>query len=138
MHLAPVYLNDIPIGTFCCRLENQDGKCKLYLMTMGVLAVSPSSPRIYVAECLAPCTFNLPQPYRSRKIGSQCLTHLLEAVEKHKKPEISSIYLHVHIANKEAQRFYERHGFKESGYQKDYYKKIEPRDAWILERECGT
>lgn len=34
-----VYYNDIPVGTFCCRLETVDGKTRLYLMTMGVLAV---------------------------------------------------------------------------------------------------
>ena len=34
-----VYYNDIPVGTICCRLETTDGSTKLYLMTMGVLAV---------------------------------------------------------------------------------------------------
>jgi hypothetical protein len=28
------------VGSICCRLENKDDKTKLYLMTMGVLAVS--------------------------------------------------------------------------------------------------
>lgn len=35
-----VYFNDVPVGTICCRLETKDGVTKLYLMTMGVLAVS--------------------------------------------------------------------------------------------------
>jgi hypothetical protein len=35
-----VYFNDVPVGTICCRLEAKDGQTKLYLMTMGVLAVS--------------------------------------------------------------------------------------------------
>ncbi len=36
----PAYLNDIPVGTVCCRIEVVDGVSKLYLATMGVLAVS--------------------------------------------------------------------------------------------------
>lgn len=35
-----VYYNDIPVGTFCCRLEVDGDQAKLYVMTMGVLAVS--------------------------------------------------------------------------------------------------
>lgn len=37
-----VYLNDVPIGTVCCRFEVKDNETKLYLMTMGVLGVSDS------------------------------------------------------------------------------------------------
>jgi hypothetical protein len=39
-----VYFNDVPVGTICCRLETKDGQTKLYLMTMGVLAVSTILP----------------------------------------------------------------------------------------------
>ena len=35
----PVYYNDIPVGTVCCRLETKEGRTSLYLMTMGILAV---------------------------------------------------------------------------------------------------
>lgn len=43
-HEVPkVYYNDIPIGTMCCRLEVKDDGARLYLMTLGVLAVSDSS-----------------------------------------------------------------------------------------------
>ena len=38
------------------------------------------------------------------------------------------------VSNGDAKRFYERHGFEEAGLFKDYYKKIEPHDAWILKR----
>lgn len=36
-----VYYNDIPVGTVCARLEksSKEGDHKLYLMTMGILAV---------------------------------------------------------------------------------------------------
>jgi hypothetical protein len=39
--MIAVYFNDIPVGTACSRIErgNHDGEAKLYMMTMGVLAV---------------------------------------------------------------------------------------------------
>jgi len=43
----------------------------------------------------------------------------------------------VQTSNVEGKRFYEKNGFVETGIQVDYYKKIEPRDAWILERIVG-
>ena len=75
------------------------------------------------------------QPYRSRGIGSQALQHLIDAATAHAKPKISALYLHVQVSNEEAKKFYERHGFKEAGLYKDYYKKITPHDAWILQRD---
>jgi ribosomal protein S18 acetylase RimI-like enzyme len=59
---------------------------------------------------------------------------ILAAASSHTKPKISRIYLHVQVSNTAAKVFYERHGFKEVGIHVDYYKKILPRDAWILER----
>ena len=50
------------------------------------------------------------------------------------KPKINKIYLHVQTSNHGAKRFYERHGFREVEVHKNYYKKIEPHDAWVLER----
>ncbi|KAI0775735.1 acyl-CoA N-acyltransferase [Trametes elegans] len=105
-----IYYNDIPVGTMCGRVEVKDGQAKLYLMTFAVLA-----------------------PYRSRGIGSQSLKHLIQTTAAHAKPKINAIYLHVQVSNDEAKRFYERHGFKEVGLYKDYYKKITPHDAWILQ-----
>lgn|SRR6266851_3316882 len=36
---TPVYYNDIPVGTICCRVETKDSVHHLYLLTMGILAV---------------------------------------------------------------------------------------------------
>jgi len=104
-----VYYKDVPVGTICCRLETHQEELSLYLMTMGVLA-----------------------PYRSRKLGSKSLELILSAAES--KSKIKKIYLHVQTSNHDAKRFYERHGFKEVGLQENYYKKISPHDAWILEK----
>lgn len=43
---APVYYNDIPVGQICGRIEKPasgNEGAKLYLMTMGVLAVRVST-----------------------------------------------------------------------------------------------
>ncbi|KIY74385.1 N-acetyltransferase NAT13 [Cylindrobasidium torrendii FP15055 ss-10] len=106
-----VYYNDVPVGTICCRFETKDGQTNLYLMTMGVLA-----------------------PYRSRSLGSQSLESVLAAAATSIKPKIGKIYLHVQISNESAKKFYERHGFQEVGVHENYYKKIAPHDAWILEK----
>ncbi|KAN0090916.1 Acyl-CoA N-acyltransferase [Tylopilus felleus] len=102
-----VYYNDVPVGNICCRLENKE----LYLTTLGILA-----------------------PYRSRKLGSQALERIIEAASRHNKPQIKRISLHVQVSNEDAKKFYENHGFNEAGVHKNYYKKITPRDAWILEK----
>ncbi|KAJ7497540.1 acyl-CoA N-acyltransferase [Mycena latifolia] len=109
-----VYYNDVPVGTICCRLENKDGQVSLYLMTMGILA-----------------------PYRSRQLGSASLKLILDAAAAHTKPKIDRIYLHVQISNADAKRFYERHGFTQVGVHENYYKKIVPHDAWILEKRTA-
>jgi len=109
-----VYFNDVPVGTICCRIEKggHEEEAKLYLMTMGILA-----------------------PYRSRKLGTKALEEVLAAATSHSKPKISLVQLHVQENNEGARRFYERHGFKLVGKEEEYYKKIEPHGAWILERE---
>ncbi|KAL8281151.1 hypothetical protein RQP46_006509 [Phenoliferia psychrophenolica] len=53
------------------------------------------------------------------------------------KPVISSLYLHVQVSNDEARRFWEKNGFKVVGTVENYYRKIEPRNAWVLERVVG-
>ncbi|EJD52576.1 acyl-CoA N-acyltransferase [Auricularia subglabra TFB-10046 SS5] len=107
-----LYYNDIPVGTVCCRFETDaNGDCKLYLMTMGILA-----------------------PYRGLGLGARCLTQVLEAADAATKPRIKAIYLHVQVSNEHARGFYEHHGFRVAERVENYYKKIEPRDAWVLER----
>ncbi|GAA5984090.1 hypothetical protein JCM10908_006046 [Rhodotorula pacifica] len=53
------------------------------------------------------------------------------------KPRIESVYLHVQVGNDEGKKFWEKWGFEVKDTVKDYYRKISPRDAWLLERKVA-
>ncbi|GAA5870831.1 hypothetical protein JCM3774_001688 [Rhodotorula dairenensis] len=53
------------------------------------------------------------------------------------KPRVESVYLHVQVGNDEAKRFWEKWGFEVKETVTDYYRKISPRDAWLLERKVA-
>ena len=89
---------------------------------------------IFLTFLLNTYIFTFGKPYRSRKLGSQSLELVLAAAETHTKPEVDKIYLHVQVSNEQAKKFYTNHGFEQVGIQQDYYKKIVPHDAWVLEK----
>ncbi len=64
--------------------------------------------------------------------GSQLLEF---AVESAKKKEVEDVYLHVQVSNDDALNFYKKQGFLVADTIKDYYKKIEPRDCYVLKRQ---
>jgi RimJ/RimL family protein N-acetyltransferase len=103
----------------------------LYLMTMGVLAVRGIHSASGVSRSFSATAG---QPYRNRKLGEQSLQAVTDAATASTKPQIHRIYLHVQSNNDDAIRFYERHGFVKKELVQDYYKRLQPRDAWILER----
>lgn len=78
-----------------------------YIMTLGVLA-----------------------SYRHMGYGAEILEKI---ILDSKNMGIKCIGLHVHIENRNALKFYDRRGFKVLGKVDDYYKKISPNSAYILE-----
>ncbi|KTW30667.1 hypothetical protein T552_00382 [Pneumocystis carinii B80] len=98
------YFNDICVGCIRCQLENK----KLYLMTLGVLAA-----------------------YRGLGIGQKLLNHILEQA---KKLNIETIYLHVWTENKDAIEWYTKREFCILETLSNYYTKIHPGTAYVLER----
>lgn len=64
-------------------------------------------------------------------MGTKAFQEILSAAEHSSK--ISSVSLHVQVSNVDAKRFYERHGFTVVREVEGYYKKLEPRNAWLLE-----
>ncbi|KAH9817695.1 acyl-CoA N-acyltransferase, partial [Melampsora americana] len=116
-----IFFNDLPVGAVCCSVEPlnspdassaKPSEGKLYIMTLGVLA-----------------------PYRRRGLATKLLDHVIQAAVKIRLPKLTSVYVHVQVGNEDAKTFYEGHGFVVEGEVKDYYRKIEPRDAWILVKQ---
>lgn len=101
-----------PIGAVACRLEKAPdlgGQVLLYIITIGVLA-----------------------PYRNAGLGAALLEKTLGTVREY-LPEVVLARLHVQVSNKDAIRFYEKHGFKVVNTVENYYLRTEPRHAVVLE-----
>ncbi|CAO3671865.1 unnamed protein product [Rhizopus stolonifer] len=110
--LEAAYYNDVCVGVVCCRKEKDEEspeKFKLYMMTLGVL-----------------------EPYRKLGLGKRMVEYILEQAEL--SNDISKVYLHVQVTNTEALEFYKKSTFELIETQKDYYKNIEPRDAYLLSK----
>ncbi|CAH8475708.1 unnamed protein product [Schistosoma margrebowiei] len=124
------YFNDIVVGAVSYRIENvvvknvdlatddNNGQAnqtvkKCYIMTLGCLA-----------------------PYRGYGVGTLMLKHVIRSCLKH--GGIKSIYLHVHVGNEGAVAFYKRFGFEITGEVSDYYRRIHPQTAYVLERSLSA
>ncbi|KAH7725193.1 acetyltransferaseGNAT family protein [Aphelenchoides avenae] len=103
------YFNDIVVGGVACRVDEKDGHKSLYIMTLGTLA-----------------------PYRRFGIGTMLLKHVFSLCDK--DPQIKAVTLHVQTNNESAVEFYKNFGFTVVGTAQQYYKRIEPDDAFILEK----
>ncbi|XP_007889985.1 N-alpha-acetyltransferase 50 [Callorhinchus milii] len=103
------YFNDISVGAVCCRVDHSQNQKRLYIMTLGCLA-----------------------PYRRQGIGTKMLNHVLNICEK--DGTFDNIYLHVQISNESAIEFYRKFGFEIIETKKNYYKRIEPADAHVLQK----
>jgi len=103
------FYNDIVVGAVCCRVDKSDNSRRLYIMTLGCLA-----------------------PYRRLAIGTKMLEHVLKICEDDGK--FDSVYLHVQISNEGAIEFYRNFGFEIIETKAQYYKRIEPADAYVLQK----
>lgn len=104
------FYNGFSVGAVCARIEDHEaieGCAKLYIMTINVLAA-----------------------YRRRGIASILLKHVLDEVSKDET--IIEVYLHVQTSNQDAKVFYTSHGFQEVDKISNYYRNIEPPDAYLL------
>jgi L-amino acid N-acyltransferase YncA len=70
----------------------------------------------------------------NRKINCAGSKLLEFAIETAKKRDVDDIYLHVQTSNEEAISFYKKFGFEIVETIKDYYKRIEPRDCYIVQK----
>jgi len=107
------FFNDIVVGAVCCRVDVHDGVKRLYIMTLGCLA-----------------------PYRRLGIGTVLLNHVFKVCET--SDNYHSIFLHVQINNDSAINFYKSFGFEIIETKSHYYKRIEPSDAYVLEKKLNV
>ncbi|XP_020802448.1 probable N-acetyltransferase san [Drosophila serrata] len=103
------YYNDIVVGAVCCRVDTTENQRRLYIMTLGCLS-----------------------PYRRLGIGTVMFEHILNFAEK--DGNFDSIFLHVQINNDGAIEFYKKFGFEIVDTKEQYYKRIEPADAHVLQK----
>ncbi|KAE9042356.1 hypothetical protein PR003_g1661 [Phytophthora rubi] len=101
------------VGAICCRREpvegGPEGLERTYIMTLGVL-----------------------EGYRRVRVGSR----LLEGVVAQSIQDgVAQVYLHVQTSNNAALRFYLAHGFEATQILRNYYKRIEPPDCYVLRRQ---
>ena len=72
--------------------------------------------------------------YRHLGYGAEILEKI---ISDSRNNGIKCIGLHVHSENRTALKFYNRRGFKILGKVDNYYKKISPNSAYILELELS-
>ncbi|RCH92272.1 hypothetical protein CU097_008760 [Rhizopus azygosporus] len=109
-----VYYDNQCAGAICCRLEKtrpDDYSARMYMMTLGVL-----------------------KHYRNLGLGSILIEYIMSVASRITYPLVTSVYLHVQVANEMAIRFYLRNGFQIEAIAHDYYKLNENRDAYVLSR----
>uniref|UniRef100_A0A8C6PMW5 N-alpha-acetyltransferase 50 n=1 Tax=Nothobranchius furzeri TaxID=105023 RepID=A0A8C6PMW5_NOTFU len=70
------------------------------------------------------------------KLGTKMLNHVLTICEK--DGTFDNIYLHVQISNESAIDFYQKFGFEIIETKKNYYKRIEPADAHVLQKSLRS
>lgn len=123
-------LNDVFVGCIGCRLEpREDGKQDLYVMTLSVLA---PYRRLGIGKPSTLSIFNILVIIFDRITGKKLLQSVLDSLGKH--PNIARVYLHVWVSNPTALAFYDKFAFTNCGIVPDYYKKITPPDAVLLEK----
>lgn len=71
--------------------------------------------------------------YANTFLGSQLVQHILEQAKLAK--DITKVYLHVQTINTAAVDFYKKNQFEVVSTEKDYYKNIENRDAYLLSKD---
>jgi len=153
------YFNNTIVGAICCQLveeedeENNDedhsnenifeddlndstqnGNSGCYELAMKA---STSSSDVHLSPKLRHvCILTLASlpTFRRRGVASLLLKKLIEWVQKHAET-IRSIYLHVQVNNQVAMEFYKKFDFKLIKKVDNYYKRIQPSGAYLLERK---
>jgi hypothetical protein len=71
-------------------------------------------------------------PLSNAIAGAKLLSIVLETARK--DSSIIEVYLHVQTTNEDAKQFYLDNGFVQTEIIRDYYKRIEPPDCFLLKK----
>jgi len=115
---------------------DQDGKvvagirCRVFVSSPAEL---PKRKKDTADEpCLYISTIGTLAPFRNHGLATILLRQVMwRAVQDY---GISTVTAHVWEANEEARAWYAKLGFQEAKYEADYYRKLRPSGAWLLQR----
>jgi ribosomal protein S18 acetylase RimI-like enzyme len=79
-----------------------------------------------------PHSFSFSFPLSTAFVGAKLLNIVLETARK--DSSIIEVYLHVQTTNEDAKQFYLDNGFIQTEIIRDYYKRIEPPDCFLLKK----
>jgi ribosomal protein S18 acetylase RimI-like enzyme len=87
---------------------------------------TPDEPSLYIS------TIGTLAPFRNHGLATILLREVMwRAIQDY---GISTVTAHVWEANEEARAWYAKLGFQEAKYEADYYRKLRPSGAWLLQR----
>jgi ribosomal protein S18 acetylase RimI-like enzyme len=74
-------------------------------------------------------------PYRGHGLASALLRRVIaRAIRDY---GITTVTAHMWEANEDVREWYANHGFKEVRFEEQYYRRLRPSGAWLLERKIG-
>lgn len=105
-------------------------RCKVFVSSLAETTKgakdAPDEPSLYIS------TIGTLAPFRNHGLATMLLRDVMwRAVQDY---GISTVTAHVWEANEEARAWYAKLGFEEAKYEADYYRKLRPMGAWLLQR----
>jgi ribosomal protein S18 acetylase RimI-like enzyme len=91
--------------------------------------VQGGSPSLYIS------TVTTLAPYRGHGLASALLQRII--ARSIRDYGITTVTAHMWEANEDVREWYANHGFKEVRFEKQYYRRLRPSGAWLLERNIG-
>lgn len=93
-------------------------------------ALNDNEPSLYIS------TITTLAPYRRHGLASALLDEVTSRASQ--KYGIHTVSAHVWEANEEGRQWYAKQGFSETGFENEYYRRLRPNGAWIVERNVRS
>lgn len=146
------YYNDIVVGAVCCRIDQEVGR-RLYIMTLGCLS---QYRRLGIGSMMVEHVLNYVE--NDGGFDSVYLLVFFKVLQSYLILLNYNIFVvfnyifiynsyviykylyfrHVQLNNDSAIKFYKKFGFEIVETKEHYYKRIEPADAYVLEKRLRS